>query len=384
MLRHHDVLRATVKFLIARSAMCHEAYPETKLFSWPAWVLMLDCLRPSQGYGSNTRRDNRMDRRQFLSALAVAGSAGGALAQPSGKLRRIALIHPSNPAAELFPVLVEQLRTLGYVDGRNVLIERYSGEGRTGGFADLVRNVVLSKPNLIFAQSARLLLALKAATSSIPIVGVTSDPVAFGIVTSLARPDGNITGVVGDGGPEFWAKHVDIVRTAIPGISRVAYLSPRAIWEGVTGATSREAAMRLGLVLLGEPLDNPIDETAYRRAFASMKEKGAEAILVGDSPENFTNQNLIIAFAEHAKLPAVYPDASFVRHGGLLSHGIDYDELFRYASRQIDQVLRGAAPSDLPFYRTTKIVMAINLKSAKAAGLTVPPLILATADEVIE
>jgi len=226
--------------------------------------------------------------------------------------------------------------------------------------------------------------ALKAATSSIPIVGVTSDPVAFGIVTSLARPGGNITGVVGDGGPEFWEKHVEIVRAALPTVSKVAYLSPRALWDGVTGATTREAAARLGMTMLPQLLDDPIDETAYRRAFAWMVEQRAETLLVGDAPENFTNQDLIIASAEHAKLPAVYPDGSFVRRGGFLSHGIDYDELFRYASKEIDQIFRGAAPADLPFYRTTKILLAINLKSAKKLGVSVPFTLLATADEVIE
>jgi putative tryptophan/tyrosine transport system substrate-binding protein len=115
-----------------------------------------------------------------------------------------------------------------------------------------------------------------------------------------------------------------------------------------------------------------------------MVEERAEALLVGDSPENFTNQDLIVASAERAQLPTIYPDASFVRHGGFLSHGIDYDELFRHAAKQIDQLFRGAAPSDLPFYRTTKIVLAINLKSAKAVGITVPSMLLATADEVIE
>jgi putative ABC transport system substrate-binding protein len=325
-----------------------------------------------------------MKRRQFLSALGVAALPSVVRAQPTGKVRRIVLIHPSNPPTRLFPVLVNELRRLGYIEGQNLLIERYSAEGRTERFPDLAREAVLSKPDIIFSQSARLLLALKAATSSIPIVGVTSDPVAFGIVTSLARPGGNITGVVGDGGPEFWEKHVEIVRAALPTVSKVAYLSPRALWDGVTGATTREAAARLGMTMLPQPLDDPIDETAYRRAFASMVEQRAETLLVGDAPENFTNQDLIIASAEHAKLPAVYPDASFVRRGGFLSHGIDYDELFRYASKEIDQVFRGAAPGDLPFYRTTKILLAINLKSAKKLGVSVPFTLVATADEVIE
>ena len=325
-----------------------------------------------------------MKRRQFLSVLAVAALPNVARAQQTGKVRRLAVIHPSDPAPGLFPVLVDELRRLGYIEGENLSIERYSAEGRAERFSDLAREVVLSKPDIIFGQSARLLLALKAATSSIPVIGVTSDPVAFGIVTSLAKPDANITGVVGDVGSGFWAKHVEIVRLAVPSVSKVAYLSPRAIWEGVTGATSREEATRLGMTLLGQPLDDPINEAAYRKAFASLTDERAEALLVGDSPENFTNQDLIIALAERAKVPAVYPDASFVRRGGFLSHGIDYDELYRYAAKQIDQVFRGKAPSDLPFYRTTKILLAINLTAAKKIGITVPVTLLAAADEVIE
>ena len=284
----------------------------------------------------------------------------------------------------IFRALFQELRRLGYVEGQNLVVERYSGEGRTEYYAELARNVVRRKPDLIFAVSARLVQHFKAATTTIPVVGYTSDPVSLGLGASLARPGGNITGVVPDVGLELWDKQLQFLTEATPTASRVAYLTPRAVWDNPTGAAMRAAAQRRGITLLGALLDSPVQEGEYRRAFAVMARERADALIVNDSPENYTWQRLIVELAENARLPAVYPNRMFVELGGLMAYGTDSVDLFRYTAHQIDQILKGAKPGEIPFYEATKFELVVNLKTAKALGLTIPPSLLTVADEVIE
>jgi putative tryptophan/tyrosine transport system substrate-binding protein len=334
-----------------------------------------------------------MRRRTFIASLLVAAAAGRAQAQLTAKVYRIARIFPAMPVAEAIKLkntkgslpwlFLEELRRLGFVEGQNLVFERYSAEGRTDQFSELARDVVRSNPDLIIADATSLVLALKAATTTIPIVGVTSDPVAGGIVPSIARPGGNITGVTGTG-PEFWGKYVELLKEAVPGLSSVGFLASRKGWELPEGAATREAAQRVQISLIGPLLDYPLDAAEYRRVIAAMAQAGAQALIVYDQPQNYQNLRLIIELAEKGRLSAIYPFLDSVKLGGLMAYAPDLVEILRHLANQIAQILRGTSPGDLPFYQPTKFELVINLKTAKALGVTFPPSILARADEVIE
>jgi putative tryptophan/tyrosine transport system substrate-binding protein len=333
-------------------------------------------------------------RREFITLLGGAAAAWplAARAQQRAKAHRIAVIHPSRPVAMLtdsgglpnFEAFFKQLHQLGYVEGQNLLVERYSGEGRTESYAALARDVVGSKPELIFVLSARMVQHFQATATTIPIVAYTTDPVALGLAPSLARPGNNITGVVADVGVEFWNKQLEFLRETVPTISRVAYLTPRVVWDGPTGATIRKAAHHFGVDLLGALLESPIGELEYRRVFAAIVHDRANALIVNDTPENYANQRLITDLAMSTRLPAVYPNRSFVDAGGLIAYGPDALDLFRRAAVQVDQILKGAKPGEIPFYQATRFELIINLKTARALGLTVPLTLQAAAAEVIE
>jgi len=223
--------------------------------------------------------------------------------------RRIAVVHPSHPVATLtetsfapgIRAIFTELRRLGYVEGKNILIDRYSGEGHASHYPELARDVVRSNPDLIIAIGNRLVLDLKAATSTIPIVGVFGQPVEEGIVGSLARPGGNITGVSDSIGWEQWGKRVQLLKQMVPLATRLGIVElPEARDE------SNAAQLELfGLTRVGPPLKRPIDETDYRRLFAALAQEGAEAILVTDASENTTNLRLVIELAEKRRLPLV-------------------------------------------------------------------------------
>ncbi len=334
-----------------------------------------------------------MRRREFITLVGGAVAWPHAvLAQQLGKVHRIALVHPSAPVAELtetgadpdWRVFFEELRRLGYIEGQNLVVERYSGGGRTEHYAELVAEVVRGNPDLIIAVTPPLVRRFKEATATIPIVGFTADPVTAGIVTSLARPGGNVTGVSVDAGFEIWGKRLEVLREVIPRASRVGFLAIRFSWEGNQGQALREAARRTGIALLGPPLDDPVQPPEYRRVFAAMVEQRAEALIVSDFAANFTYRQLIVELAEANRLPAIYPYRDHAELGGLMAYATATHDLMRHAANQVHRVLRGEKPGEIPYYQASIFVLIINMRTAKALGITVPPSILARADEVIE
>jgi len=331
-------------------------------------------------------------RRKFLSGLLLTSAARFALAQAPAKIYRIAIVHPSRPTALLtedgglpaFVAFFKELRQLGYIEGGNLLVERYSGEGRTEHYADLARDAVLSHPDLVFTVTTRMALHFKATATTIPIVAYCADPVASGLARSLAQPGGNITGVIPDVGAAFWGKQLEFLKLVVPTARKVAYLAPREVWNMPQAAAIRNAASQIAVEPVGALLDGSINEPEYRRVFAGMAQERVDAVMVNDSSENYTNQRLITKLAESSRLPAIYPDRSFVELGGLMAYGIELEELFRHAAHQIDQILKGAKPGEIPFYQATQFKLTINLKTAKALGLTIPRSVLLRADEVIQ
>jgi putative ABC transport system substrate-binding protein len=330
-------------------------------------------------------------RREFIGNLigtAVAWPLAASAQQP-GKVYRIAIVVPSVPVKEMnetgdsrFKALFGELRRQGYVEGKNLTVERYSGEGKIAHYAELALEAVRQQPDVIFTSANLIARHLKAATSTIPIVGLMGEPVASGLVSSLARPGGNYTGVSDDAGPEIWGKRLGLLRELIPGVARVGYLVSREYAGSPAGAALREAAQQAGIFLVGPPLET-ISEAEYRRVFKLMTQERAALIVSGQS-EHHEYSRLIIELAEQSCLPALYPFRYWAEQGGLIVYGIDSVDHYRRAAGYIVRILQGAKPSELPIDQATKIELVINLKTAKALGITVPQILLAGADEVIE
>jgi putative ABC transport system substrate-binding protein len=321
----------------------------------------------------------------------VAATLRHARAQQPAKVHRIAIIAAAAPVTEitetsslrLYRALFQELRRLGYVEGRNLIVERYSGEGRTEHYAEVARVVVTSKPDLILAPiNIPGVQDLKAATATIPIVAITADPVGFGLVASLAHPGGNITGFSVDAGPEIATKHLELLKEAFPRASRVGVLGRRL--PGPYGKPLQEAAHSLGILLLGPRLEGTLQEAEYRRVFEAMAQEHADALYVSAEPENLANRRLIVELAEKNRLPTIYPYREYVEIGGLMAYAVDLVDLFTRAAGYIDQILKGVSPGDIPVAQPAKFEFVLNLKTAKALGLTVPPSLLIRADEVIE
>jgi len=222
------------------------------------------------------------------------------------------------------------------------------------------------------------------ATTKIPIVTIVNDPVALGLVTSIARPGGNITGVTIAAELELIGKRIGLLAETVPKLSSVSYLVSRSYWEDLRGAAAREAAKRAGISLKAAILGNAFNDAEYQQAFGSIERDRANALIVSDEAENLANRETIVELAAKGRIPTMYAYNLFVQAGGLMAYSIDLPDTFRRVANVIDKVLKGANPGDIPFYRPTKFELSINLKTAKLLGLDVPPALLARADEVIE
>jgi putative ABC transport system substrate-binding protein len=331
-----------------------------------------------------------MRRRTFITGitgLLVATAAGRARARQPGKVYRIAVAYPvpvAQQKALRTQVWLGELRRMGFVEGQNLVVERYSPEGQTEEVAEFARKVVRSNPDVIYTDGSRFMLAFKAATTTIPIVGISLDSVAGGIVPSLARPGGNITGVSVNAGIEMEGKRLELLREAIPGLSKVGFLATRLVWDQPEVAALRQFAQRVAISLIGPPLDAPFLEAEFRRVFAAMKETGAEALIVNAQGENWTNLQLIVDLTATGRLPTIFSWRDAAALGGLMAYAPDEDERSRHLAGQIAQILSGTSPGDIPYYQLTKFELVINLKTAKALGIEMPASLLASADTVIE
>jgi ABC-type uncharacterized transport system substrate-binding protein len=326
-----------------------------------------------------------------LLALALLAAPLTAEAQSAGTVRRVALVfstspvsgmagpEPTHPTARAF---VEGLRALGYVEGQNLILERRSAEGRFERFGDIMRELVALNVDVLVTSANPVTREARRLTTTIPIVMAFSvDPVGFGLVASLARPGGNVTGLSGDAGPGLEGKQLELLKEALPKIARVALLGSRSEWESPRGQSVRAAAPALGLTLLhAESAAND-----YTRAFTTIARERPDALFVGAfGPELFANRQRIADFATQSRVPSMGWTRGFTEAGGLMSYGVNGPELARRAAGYVDRILKGAKPADLPVEQPTKFELVINLKTAKALGLTIPPSVLARADEVIQ
>jgi putative tryptophan/tyrosine transport system substrate-binding protein len=334
-----------------------------------------------------------MQRREFITLLGGATATWplAARAQQPPRMKRIAIVSPATKVSEISPsgrayyrAFFEELSRLGYVEGQNLGVERYSGEGQPERYADLAREVVNTHPDLILAAGAHLSLDFKMATTTIPIVTIMFDPVALGLVASIARPGGNITGVTIAGGIEIIGKRMGLLVEAMPKLSTVGCLASRRYWEDTRGAAAREVAKRAGIVLSPAMLGAAFNEAEYQRVFTSIGQDRVDAIMVSEEPEHVTYRATIVELAAKGRIPTIYPFRDFVEVGGLMAYSTNQAEMYRRLANLIDKILKGANPGDIPFFQPTKYDLSINLTAAKALGLEMPTMLLARADEVIE
>jgi putative tryptophan/tyrosine transport system substrate-binding protein len=302
-------------------------------------------------------------------------------AQQSIKIPRIGfLVVPSRSFfADRMESFRQELHSLGYVEGKNILIEYRYAEGKLDRLPELAKELVGVKVDLIVTTSTQSVLAAKNATRTIPIVfAAVQDPVASGIVNSLARPGGNARGssILG---PDLGGKRLELLKEVVPKITQVAFLSG-LIATPVTVKETQAAAQALGLQFQSLEVGDSKD---FDRAFEAITKNPAQALLTNPGAIINSHQARIIQFAAKNRLPAMYAGPEFVDAGGLMSYAPSYTDLFRRATVYVDKILKGVKPAELPVEQPTKFEFVVNLKAAKQIGLTIPPNVLARADKVI-
>ncbi len=317
--------------------------------------------------------------------------AGGLLAAPlvaeaqqPSRVAVIGVLNPGsvNPGSSMLPAFRQGLRELGWVEGQNIRLEQRYAEWKTERLPSLAAELVRLRPHVIFTWTQPAAVAAKQATSMIPIVvGAATDLVAIGVAESFARPGGNITGM-SMLGSEAEAKRLQLLREGAPSVSRVALLvDPALSSEKDYPIAFADAARQLGVQLLRFDAQNPAD---IERTMSAVRQARADALLMVDSAMLSTNQKRITELAIQYRLPAISRSRGFAQAGGLFQYGENPPEMARRAATYVDKILKGAKPGDLPIEQPTKFELVINLKTAKALGLTIPPSLLLRADEIIQ
>ena len=319
----------------------------------------------------------------LLLALSLSASA-----QQPGKIPRIGFLDNSTASgiAVLLDAFRQEMSKLGWIEGKNITIEYRFAEQKLERLPELAAELVRLKVDLIVVSGGPTPLVAKKATTTLPIVMINSpDPVAVGLVTSLARPGGNVTGLSGLV-PELTSKRLEILKDAIPRLSRVGLLRTPG---GALGSDPelqlkelRPAALALKIKL--EEIKTQPDAKGLEIAFQTAKQKQVGAIMTATGRRFFAERKRVVELAVKYRLPAIYPEKGYVDEGGLMSYGADYDDLYRRAAVYVDKILKGAKPADLPVQQATKFEFIINLKAAKQIGLTLSPEFLSRANKVIK
>ena len=316
----------------------------------------------------------------LCSLLLAPGFAAGA--QQPEKVFRIGFLDGSTASgmAVLIDAFREELSKLGWTEGKNFTIEYRFAEGRNDRIPELAADLVRVKVDLIVVTGGPVPVAAKKATTTIPIVMASGgDPVGRGLVTSLARPGSNITGV-SSLNPELNTKRLEILKDSIPSLSRVGFL--RSPVETLQVKELRAAAPSLKLKL--EEIETQPDSKGLEIAFQTANQKQVGAIMTITTRRFFAERKRIVELAGKHRMPVIYFQKEFVDEGGLMSYGADFDDLFRRAAVYVDKILKGAKPADLPVQQATKFDFVINLKAAKQIGLTIPANVLERANQVIK
>ena len=330
-----------------------------------------------------------MKRRDFLFAAAmVAPAIRHASAQQPATKKRLAVIAykpedmriGGHPLAKVF---FEELQRLGYVEGANLIVDRV--QYQSGRLEEIAREVVATNPDVISSPGTPMTLRLKAATTTIPIVAMTGDPIRFGLISNLARPGGNITGVSVDAGVEVWAKRLELLSSAVPKLVNVVFVSSEGVWTNAGGQAVRDAAQKLGISLVQCPLKSPYGEAEYRNAFSSIQRDRVDGLITSDEGQVLLPQKpLLVQLIQQLRLPAIYPYRDFAEAGGLMSYYSDIKYVLLRQAAQIAEILRGANPGDIPYSQAERFELVVNLKTAKDLGIEIPAGLVAGAAAVIE
>jgi putative ABC transport system substrate-binding protein len=332
-----------------------------------------------------------MRRRDFIGLVGAAAALPfAARAQQPQKQRRIAFVHSGIPADKLTETagpfwvrrFYETLRALGDIEGSNLVVERYSAEGHSDRFAALVDTVVSRNPDVIVCNFNDLVKAFAAKTTTIPIVALVGDPIAGGLVTNLAHPGANLTGVSINAGSEIYGKRLQILKEAVPSATKIADLLSGG-WDTNSRLPYREAAQHLGIELVGKLLPD-VNETQLRRAFSEMSRDKFDAAILDEGGSFLAQRALIVELAGKHRLPIIYPYRDYVELGGLMAYAPDLGELAQRIANDVHQILNGANPGNIPFYQPSKFQLIVNLKAAKALELPLSQSLIASTDEVIE
>ena len=314
--------------------------------------------------------------------LAVVTAGPPVDAQQAPKIPKVGLLASSTPAAagHVVEAFRQALRELGYVEGKTVVLEVRYGETRPERLPELARELVGLKVDVIVGGADGGTAALKRETQTIPIVmGNSSDPVGTGFVASLARPGGNVTGL-STMSPELSGKRLELLRDAVPGVSRVAFLWNPDVRGNVLDYKDAEGAARsLRLELQSVEVSRAED---LDRAFSAVTNERAQALVLPPNPVGFANRGRIASFAQKHRLPTMSAQREYA--GGLMSYGHSLTDMYRRAAVYVDKILKGAKPADLPVEQPTKFELVINLKTAKGLGLTIPQSLIRRADQVIQ
>ena len=322
----------------------------------------------------------------ILVAAAVLTFAVITEAQQTGKIFRIGFLDNSTASgmAGLVDAFRQELSKLGWIEGKNITIEYRFAEQKSDRLPELAADLVRLKVDLIVVTETTVALAAKSATAFIPVVMTNvGDPVGAGVVASLARPEGNVTGF-SSLTVELNTKRLEILKDAVPKLARVGLLRPvgASVGRDLQLKEIRAAAAALKLKL--EEIETQVDAKGLESAFETAKQKQAGAIMTTSNRQFFGERKRIVENADKYRLPAVYFQREFVDEGGLMSYGADYVDLYRRAAGYVDKILKGAKPADLPVQQATKFEFVINLKAAKQIGLTIPVRVLERADRVIK
>ena len=329
------------------------------------------------------RRDALLTLLTLGSAILVLPAAPSAFAQPSQKVFRLAILElmGQEAARPLDTAFEKGLRDLGYIEGKNLVIERHFADGRADRLPALAAQIVRNRPDIIFAPMTPNAHAAKAATGSIPIViALASDPVASGFAASLARPGGNITGT-SNIQTDIDPKRIQILKEVIPMVSRVALVHAGDRLAQIQTAAAQQAGTSLGIEIIPVEARQAQD---YKKGFTVAKARGVDAIVFTANAQNGGNGRLTIDLAAEYRLPAIYAEPTFADGGGLITYGASSFLLYYRAATFVDKILKGESPATLPIEQPTTFELVLNLKTAKALGIKFPQSILLRADRVIE
>lgn len=313
----------------------------------------------------------------ILLSLSIV-AAWGLVPRQSTRIYRVGHLAPTTPAALAASIEVfrQELRNLGYDEGRNLVIDERFSQGSQEELAEVVRELLALNADVIVTAGPGVRAAARVTQTTPVVFWAVTDPVGTGLITSLARPGGNLTGVT-NVSEEIDGKRLELLKEAFPGLHRVAFF-----WDPATPPSPMEATARaLGLELQTYPVRSADD---LEQAFQLVRSQAAEGLVTGASPVFLSHRSRIVEFAAGSRLPAIYTSGSFVEIGGLMNYTRDSLENWRRAATFVDKILRGASPADLPVEQPTTFEFRVNLRTAQTLGLTIPPSVLAQATEVIQ